>query len=402
MRWLPLVALAVACGSDAGSGPVHVATVQVTPETFSIRLPGAQQLTVTARDAGGQVITGRPVSFRSSALAVATVSAGGLVQAVGPGSVDLTATVEGVEGIASGMVTVPPPQPAGRWIPGMAWDEVRHQVVMFGGSGSTTYRDLWGWDGTQWTLLSNNQGPSARDGAVMAFDPGLQKVLLWGGRASDGVTRLTDTWTWDGSVWSQATATGVGPYEHAAGGFDVARGRFVVVTTAAIQGAPGQLETWEWDGGPQWVRRATTGPASFTVPLASSLEFISGGQSLVGLFGDALGAPNTQLWTWNGTAWSPLGAGPAIDPGGPLVATGPEDLVAFAGEGTGSGRTWGWNGTGWSLASATGPSAPRFGPGMAYDAARHRIVLFGGWTGSAFLTDTWEFDGVSWRLIPPP
>ncbi len=294
-----------------------------------------------------------------------------------------------------------PSQPSARWLPGMVYDAARQQVLMFGGTGAQAYRDLWAWDGQQWTLLSNNAGPPARDGAVMAYDPTTQRVLLWGGRAANGTTRLSDTWVWDGATWTQANASGVGGYEHAAGGFDDHRGQFVVFTTAAGQSAPGQQETWEWDGQQQWLQRATIGAASFTVPLASPLVFEPTRQGLLGLFGDAAGGASTQLWLWSGIAWSSLGAGPSIDPGGPLVATGANALLAFAGEGTGAGRTWGWDGTSWAQVATTGPSAPRFVPGMAFDARRNRVVLFGGFTGAGYLADTWEWDGTQWSHIPP-
>lgn len=43
---------------------------------------------------------------------------------------------------------------------------------------------------------------------------------------------------------------------------------------------------------------------------------------------------------------------------------------------------------------------PRHGAAMAYDASRRRVVLFGGARGSAEtpLDDTWEWDGLRWRL----
>ena len=69
-----------------------------------------------------------------------------------------------------------------------------------------------------------------------------------------------------------------------------------------------------------------------------------------------------------------------------------------------SGKTWGWDGTTWRELSATGPS-PRIGSGIAYDAARHEVVLFGG-TGATFThtADTWLWNGRAWReakLIGP-
>jgi hypothetical protein len=36
---------------------------------------------------------------------------------------------------------------------------------------------------------------------------------------------------------------------------------------------------------------------------------------------------------------------------------------------------------------------------MAYDNARHRVILFGGAKGSLGLGDTWEWDGVSWTKV---
>jgi hypothetical protein len=284
----------------------------------------------------------------------------------------------------------------------MSYDAARQRVVMFGGNAGHAYRDLWAWDGTSWTRLSDDTGPAARDGAVLAFDPASQKVLLWGGRSADGTTRLTDTWEWNGTSWSQATASGVTGYEHSSGGVDPERGRFVVFTTAEQAGAAGKQETWEWDGQPLWTKKASSGATSFMVPLASPLVFLATRHTLVGLVGDALAGPGTQLWEWGGTSWSNLGSGPAINSGGPLVATGANALVAFDGDGSGVGKTYRWNGTTWSQIPGSGPPGPRFAPAMAYDENRQVVVLFGGWTGTAYLADTWEFDGTQWRHIPAP
>jgi hypothetical protein len=38
---------------------------------------------------------------------------------------------------------------------------------------------------------------------------------------------------------------------------------------------------------------------------------------------------------------------------------------------------------------------------MAYDAARGKVVLFGGGTASGFSNETWEWNGTSWMLITP-
>ena len=47
-----------------------------------------------------------------------------------------------------------------------------------------------------------------------------------------------------------------------------------------------------------------------------------------------------------------------------------------------------------TASSATPP--PRAYIGMAYDAARGNVVLFGGWNGVGYLADTWTWDGATW------
>ena len=56
----------------------------------------------------------------------------------------------------------------------------------------------------------------------------------------------------------------------------------------------------------------------------------------------------------------------------------------------------------WEEMPVIGPS-PRWGHGVAYDADRERVVLFGGWPGPSPVIDaeTWEWDGVQWELVAP-
>jgi hypothetical protein len=57
--------------------------------------------------------------------------------------------------------------------------------------------------------------------------------------------------------------------------------------------------------------------------------------------------------------------------------------------------------TTWQQRQVPGPSA-RCGTAMAYDLARGRMVLFGGGDHLAQQSDTWEWDGTTWTLIPTP
>src|SRR5213079_104922 len=84
---------------------VPVATVDVTPPSASVQAGQTVQLTATPRDAGGNPLSGRTVTWSSSNTAGATVSNSGLVSGVTQGSATITATSEGKSGTSSISVT---------------------------------------------------------------------------------------------------------------------------------------------------------------------------------------------------------------------------------------------------------------------------------------------------------
>lgn len=76
-------------------------------------------------------------------------------------------------------------------------------------------------------------------------------------------------------------------------------------------------------------------------------------------------------------------------------------VLMFGGEtttGSLSATLLAWNGTNWTCIAAGGPP-PRSATMLAYDAARHVVVLYGGRAGRAMLRDTWEFSAAGWRLV---
>ncbi len=107
-----LAVLLAACSSSDGGGPsgpqTPVASVEVTPSPASVPVGGTLQLTGTLKDAAGAVLTGREITWSSSAVTIATVSQTGLVTGVAQGaSVQIAATSEGISGTASITVQVP-------------------------------------------------------------------------------------------------------------------------------------------------------------------------------------------------------------------------------------------------------------------------------------------------------
>src|SRR5579872_5102508 len=84
-------------------------------------------------------------------------------------------------------------------------------AVLFGGLSESDgsfvcLSDTWTFDGTSWTQL-NVTGPPGRElASIASLDGGL---VLFGGVSCPG-TYLSDTWIWSGSAWTQANVSGPG------------------------------------------------------------------------------------------------------------------------------------------------------------------------------------------------
>ena len=87
---------------------IPVASVSVTPTAPSIPVGGNVQLTATPKDASGNPLPGRTITWQSGAPGIATVDGSGLVHGVAAGSATITATSEGKSGSAIVSVTPPP------------------------------------------------------------------------------------------------------------------------------------------------------------------------------------------------------------------------------------------------------------------------------------------------------
>jgi len=94
-----------------GGSTVPVATVTVSPATASVAVGATVQLTATTKDANGNVLTGRTITWSSSATGMATANSSGLVSGVAAGSATITATSEGKSATATITVTAATPPP---------------------------------------------------------------------------------------------------------------------------------------------------------------------------------------------------------------------------------------------------------------------------------------------------
>jgi uncharacterized protein YjdB len=107
---LSLLAAACGGGGDGGGGTSPqvptVATVRVAPSSATIDQGSTTQLTASALDGSGTVVTGGSATWASSDPAIASVSPAGTVTGVAPGVASVTATISGRTG--SAIITVRP------------------------------------------------------------------------------------------------------------------------------------------------------------------------------------------------------------------------------------------------------------------------------------------------------
>ncbi|MGI8552553.1 MAG: hypothetical protein ACR2PL_17455 [Dehalococcoidia bacterium] len=141
---------------------------------------------------------------------------------------------------------------------GLAYDSSRNTAVLFGGlacpiSCSSSLGDTWTWDGLTWTQQHPAAGPTARIRAGLAFDAAHSVMVLFGGCCAHNGYDLADTWIWNGSNWTQQTpSTNPPARRQAAMAYDTIGqnvelfGGFICDPTGSTCG--NLNDTWSWNG----------------------------------------------------------------------------------------------------------------------------------------------------------
>jgi hypothetical protein len=165
---LVVAALAItACGGGGDGGPTGskpVATITVAAASASITVGQTTQLTPTTKDANGNTLTGRTVTYATGSSTVATVSASGVVTGVGPGVVVITATSEG----KSGTVTITVAQGGPDCSTGTTTSLAVGEVKLLSGNERSTLCLPGGSSGAEFALIPVNTSAS-RLGATASF-----------------------------------------------------------------------------------------------------------------------------------------------------------------------------------------------------------------------------------------
>ena len=205
----------------------------------------------------------------------------------------------------------PPPTPAPRAAPGLAYDAATLTVVLFGGAGDSglTYGDTWLWQNA-WLQLFPATSPPPRQGAAMTYDGVAGNIVLFGGCSnnSDTCTYLNDTWTWDGTTWTQQFPAQSPSPRVANMAYDAAT-KNVVLFGGTDSYSGGLLgDTWIWNGvAKTWTQQ---NPSASPAPRLAPVAYDAATQMVV-LFGGGIehppgsgGTAFGDTWNWNGTAWT--------------------------------------------------------------------------------------------------
>ncbi|MCI4364985.1 MAG: hypothetical protein L3K10_02840 [Thermoplasmata archaeon] len=320
--------------------------------------------------------------------------------------------------------------PSPRYGFGFVYDPNTFSDVLFGGysplcpavSGNIC-NDTWSWSFGSWAHDRPATSPVARYEQSMSFDTADGYLVMFGGYGGSGCLQPSgycqDTWTYDGSTWSQVATGGTpcgnnvtgnctasaapGPRTEGAFAYDPPDG-YAVLFGGTNQSVGTMSDTWKYSAG-AWTRLApTTTPWS---RFGAGLTFDgSAGDGYLFLYGGQYEGetPPDVFWGFQSGNWTEVQQPANLPPnsyGSSMVFDAADGYVLFLG-GFGSvgyvNETWAYRSGTWThLAESVAPRA-RLWTSMAWDPASDYVLLFGG-NSFGFVNDTWEFSGGHWTQL---
>ncbi len=206
------------------------------------------------------------------------------------------------------VTAVKPPKRSGH---AMAYDPVRKQVVLFGGSvtvpasgfdADVLYNDTWTYtsDGINgfWVRQQDTNAP-ARVGHQMIWDSGTGTILVHGGRTRDATQDL-GTWFWGGTFWSALVG---GPSLTDFGMVFDSERRIGLIVGGFIRADESNrsADRWEQERGGAWVNRGA-GPSA-RAQLAAAYDERRHRTVIVGGVGESIETGETAYEFVPGTGW---------------------------------------------------------------------------------------------------
>jgi hypothetical protein len=232
---------------------------------------------------------------------------------------------------------------------------------------------------------------------------------------------LDDTWEWDGTSWSEAQPALPPPLpgtkRRAVAGrpelrietalaFDRRRERIVMFGGQARRSLD---DTWEWDR-ITWTERLAPVRPSARHGHAMAYDETRGRLVLFGGRENDSSFSLADTWEWDGRTWelrSPSTVPPAREDHVMTWDAARGRVLLFGGQVcppfdncSPHGDTWAWDGNDWTQIAGGGP-ARRAYSALAFDQNRARAFLFGGLGLSGSRDDEWEWTGAAWVSRAP-
>lgn len=236
------------------------------------------------------------------------------------------------------------------WEGWMVYDETREVSVLFFdnnfGDGSC---ETWTYDGSDWT--DSGATIPKRNQSAGVWDPVGEHVVMWGGGLGTTVTPGTDDttyYTWNGTAWSSHTTVDAPEArDQVSMAYDQANANIVMFGGYTGSGTGPALrpnDTWTLDlsGTPNWTEESPT-----VVPYFNNGTDEAGEDRNAMTFAEDLGkvllavmAGPSSTWLWDGSDWEEVL--PAVEPAdaGGAVAWNPEYNKTLYYGGSASIRAW--------------------------------------------------------------
>ncbi|MFO1078029.1 MAG: kelch repeat-containing protein [Planctomycetota bacterium] len=290
--------------------------------------------------------------------------------------------------------------PSQRYWSHLVLDSARSRLVLFGGGNSVTGQNLgdtWTWDGVAWQEAIPASSPSPRYGQGMAYDEVRSRVVLFGGGLNGPAGIWSDeTWEWDGATWTQLTPS-VRPSARVLPSMCWDGTNQQVLLFAGKTGNPSwSNETWSWNGAAWTLRNPVQQPPARDT---GRMAFDANRGAVVLFGGWVMSGTDNDTWEWDGSNWAHMT--PATSPSprtnhSMCYDAGIQRVVLYGGSvPTGPGTvsdTWSWDGANWTmLPTPTLPSSNA--PALAPDPVTGRPLLVVGQTVPAATCETWELVG---------
>lgn len=286
-----------------------------------------------------------------------------------------------------------------RWGEAAAVDGPDNLDLFFGGAGSTgtASNDTWITDDATIRNVTDLVGPTTPPplvGASLAYDEVDHEFVLFGGTSASGrASNATWTFSTADNRWTVVSSSSSPPAQgFAPMAYDVRDGYVLLVSST------GPRPDWTFRGG-SWNDTSLVGPSyrwgatMLEDPLVASLILFGGWSG---------GAARNATWAYAAGAWSQLSLPHSPPPScNGSMAYDPASGLLLAFGGSSSASTWGFNGTDWSLVALAGAATPppRVHAQMLFDSEGPFVELFGGTppSGGAALADFW-----AWNPPGPP